>query len=225
MSQALVDNLALLPWDLAKIALGGVLASFITLYINGRRQDRELHRAASNIAGQLIAQFEGYAIACVKVPAQNAEGRRGCQDPYDGSGLSSLPEFPDLPQDDAGWRALPLGLAIDCRTFTARVGLSQDAVSSLADHGDADDVHQEMDKQALILTLGAWRLAADLRERFAIAKGNAGWPIEEESRRRLEEIQAREAEWWAQNGRTFESISDPVATQKAETTNLSDVES
>jgi hypothetical protein len=202
---AIMDAVSAFSWDLLKIAGGGLVASTITLVVSGRRQDRDLHRTASALAIQLIDQLERFALACSRVPGENAGNER--RDPYDSTGMVGLPAFPELPKDEAGWRALATDLAIDCRTFPTKINLAHDMISAEGDHGDADDVEVEINKQSMILGLAAWALAVRMRERFSLGKAAPGWDVQDAMSGRLSQMKAREVARWASNAAMVAELS------------------
>lgn len=161
--------------ELAKIFAGGVTAAIITLVVSGFRVNKELERTASNLAIQLTDIFERYALDCAAIPEQHANDLR--ENPFDYSGIAILPPAPDLPTDDAGWRAIDTALAIDVRTFGTRRNQSGAIISSVAEHGDADDIEQEVEAQAVALGTVAWSLAARFRARYNLGETHIAWAV------------------------------------------------
>lgn len=161
--------------EVLKAFAGGIIAAAITLAVNGRRLDKDLERAARTLAIQLTDIFERYALECASIPGQHAGNQR--DNPYDYSRIATLPAVPDLPTDEAGWRALDTALAIDARTFATRRRQSGDMVTGVAEHGDADDIEGEVEDQAVILGDAAWRLAVRFRTRYKLGASHVTWDI------------------------------------------------
>lgn len=178
--------------DLLKTVAGGIIAAIITLAITGRRLNKDLERAARTLAIQLTDIFERYALECVDVHNQHANNQRA--NPYDFSGLATLPAVQELPSDDTGWRALDTALAIDARTFATRRRESANMVASTAEHGNAFDIEAETEDQAIVLGDVAWRIADRFRKRYELGPTHVTWDIVDHFARGLSRISRQAAE-------------------------------
>jgi hypothetical protein len=188
--------------DVAKVFLGGILAAIVTLWVAGRRQDQDRHRAARHVAIRLIDIFERYALDAGDAIQRNLNGYR--DNPHDYSGIAYLPELSPLPEDDAGWRGLEPSFAIQAQTFGGLIRVARSFISAVGEHGDADDVEEEVNRQAVTLGKAAWELGTCLRAAYLLPSATPAYDLvaifnSEESR--LTKI-AREkaeatAEFWA----------------------------
>lgn len=178
--------------EVLKAVAGGIIASSITLYVNGYRLDKDIERAARTLAIQLTDIFERFGLECAAIPNQHAANGR--DNPYDYSGIAALPTVPDLPSDDAGWRALDTVLAIDARTFATRRRQSGNVVSGIAEYGDADDIEGEVEDQAIVLGDAAWNLALRFRERYKLGATHVDWNIADHFKQGFARIAQEKAE-------------------------------
>lgn len=171
---------ALDPWlnagaEIGKIALGGVLAAFVTLFVTGLRQTRELERAASHLATRLVDIFERFGIGCGDIRQFHLNTQ--AEDPYDWSAVGRLPELPNLPEDDVGWRAIESRFAIFARTFGIRLDRAAGAIRWEAEQSDADETAFEVERQATTLGLEALGFARDIRVRYEFPAADFGWDL------------------------------------------------
>jgi hypothetical protein len=199
--QADVSLLSLIA-DLTKVFVGGILAAGITLWVSGRRQDQERHRAARHLAIRLIDIFERYAVESADAIQSNLNN---CRDnPHDYTGIAYLPELSSLPEDEAGWRGLEPSHAMQAQTFGSQIQMGRSFVRAVGEHGDADDVEEEVIKQAVLLGESAWQLASALRAAYSLPAANPAYDIlavfSEEEDRLAKNTAARaeaSAEFWA----------------------------
>lgn len=197
-----------MAWEMIKAVAGGMVAALITLAVNGWRLDRDLERTGRNLAIQLTDLFERYALACSAIPGQHQNSQR--DNPYDYSDIATLPAAPDLPSDDAGWRALDATLAIDARTFGTRRQQSGTMINGTAEHGDADDVETEVEDQALFLGEAAWGLAVRMRDRYDLGPTHVSSDLGEHfatGLQKMTERQARRAKEAAEQWEEMERLS------------------
>ena len=152
--------------EIVKVLLGGLLAAGITLFVSGRRQDRDRTRAARYLAIKLIGVFEKYATACGDAVSQNHDDRR--TNPFDYSGLARLPDLSELPDDPDGWRALEPAYSIQAQTFDQQIVSARSIISNAAEWGDADEVEKETNRHASELGLRAIDLAAAIRGQYLL---------------------------------------------------------
>lgn len=162
--------------EIGKVTGGGIIASAITLVVSSHRQSKDLERDARHLANRLVYLYETFALDCADVPQKNAEVFR--DDPYDSSGTVGLPELPDLPEDDAGWRAIEQAIAIDARMFPQKLNHAHGVISADAEHGDADDVEATINRQAVLLGTQARELSSRIRHRYKLGVSNPPWDVD-----------------------------------------------
>jgi hypothetical protein len=104
-----------------------------------------------------------------------------------------LPNLPALPIDEAGWRALVPRFAIDSGTFHTKIEQSRASISGTSDHGDADDVENEVTKQAVLLGTEAWRLSQRMRAHYGLPPPDLGWDVAESLRGQKRALDRRQA--------------------------------
>jgi hypothetical protein len=175
----------------AKILANGLVAGLVVFCLNAWRDRRARHRAARALAAKLIDLFERYASDCSDIPHQNAAAQR--DGPYDWASLARIPEFPELPEDAAGWQALGGDLDIRARTFATTVKHAREMISGVMENGDADEGQVEIEIHALQRGLDALDLAKRMRRRFGMAAFDPPWPMEAGMKEQLERIRARQA--------------------------------
>jgi hypothetical protein len=187
--------------DTFKVLAGGVVAAWISLWVSGRRQDKDRYRAARHLAIRLIDMFERYAIGCGDAISNNLNNQR--DNPYDYSQTTYLPELVDLPQDDAGWRGIEPSFAIEAQTFNNQIHAARSFIRKVGEYGDADDVEDEVNKQAVLLGSASWQLATSLRVKYALPASNPPYDVaallQREEERQASMRAAREeehAEFW-----------------------------
>lgn len=161
-----------------KIIGGGVIASAITLFANGRRQDRELKRTATSLATRLVPIFELYARSCAEIRDKHQHDRY--QDgpdggPYDFSWIGSVPELPPLPEDDEGWRALTPDLGARAQGFHLLIHAAKQMINAEGVHGEAYEVAMTLEQQAATIGLEAYRLASDMIDRYGLPRPELPW--------------------------------------------------
>lgn len=174
-----------------KILANGVVAGAVVFSLGVWRDRRARRRAGRALASKLADIFERYASDCADIPHQNAAS--SMNGAYDFSAVARIPEFPELPEDPAGWQALHRHLDIDARTFATTVKHAREMVSGVAENGDAIDAAVECNKQALQRGLAALNLAKRLRRHFRLKAFDPPWPMEAGMKEQLERILAREA--------------------------------
>ncbi|WP_433908801.1 hypothetical protein [Sphingomonas yabuuchiae] len=193
--------------EVVKAVGGGIIAAVITLAVNGRRLSKDAERAACTLSIQLTDVFERYALECAKIPSEHASNGR--DNPYDYSGIVGLPLVPELPVDDAGWRALDAALAIDARTFGTRRKQSGDVINGIAEYGDAEDAESEIEKEAAILGDAAWRLASRFRTRYKLGVTHVEWDVPhhfEQEFARFERNMAENVAYAAEMWNSFDGV-------------------
>lgn len=187
--------------EAGKIATGGVLASYITLFVNGRRQDGDLRRSATSLAVRLVPIFELYARSCADIRGQHQHERYNngdADDPYEYSWIASIPAAPTLPTDDQGWRALDPELGARTQGFYLLVHSAKQAVTGSAENGDADDIGTEVEQQAATLGLKAHELARALIDKYHLVQSEMPWDYAQH----FEDEIARVAEHWDRQRRS-----------------------
>lgn len=189
--------------DIVKVVLGGVVAAGITLWVSGRRQDQDRHRAARHLAIRLIDIFERFAIGCADAISSNRSNHR--DNPYDFSGITYLPDLGTLPSDDIGWRGIEPAFSIEAQTFDNRIQGARGFIRGTGEHGDADDVENEVNRQAIWLAKASWNFASGLRTAYRLSHAMPPYDIEaflvEEDQRqeRNDKLRREEsAEFWAE---------------------------
>ncbi|GGC10403.1 hypothetical protein GCM10011494_31360 [Novosphingobium endophyticum] len=181
--------------DGMKIVGGGLVASTVTLWVNGRRSEREVTRTARALATRLVPIFEAYARTCAEIRGIHLASER--EDPYDFSGVQHVPELQELPVDEQGWRAIDGDLGARAQTFHMHVYSCRQLVKATAEYGDADDIEVAVETQATELGAMAWSIGCDLRDRYDLPPAPPDWKymqhfLEEEARlaKQLEERRA-----------------------------------
>jgi len=81
-------------------------------------------------------------------------------------------------------------MAID-GTFETRRQQCGAAVSEAAEHGDADDIEDEVEDQALFLGEAAWNLAQKMRDRYSLGLSHIDWNLTEHFAAGLEKRDVR----------------------------------
>lgn len=203
------------PWlaglgEVAKIGVGGVLAATVTLYFNGRRQNRELDRAARSLATRLIEIFERYAAACAE--AHHWQAHKSMEDPYDWSAVGSVPALGELPDDDAGWRAIEPRFAIFARTFGMRIERSIGIVRWEAEMTDAEDTAYEVERQVAKLGHEAISYSAELRSQYSLGDADFGWDLRGHFIGELHRNEVRDAAKAEANRKVWEEVSQSAAS-------------
>ena len=194
---------AAIALDIVKVVIGGVVAAGITLWVSGRRQDQDRHRAARHLAIRLIDIFERFAIGCADAISSNLHSQR--DNPYDYSGIAYLPELGEMPGDDVGWRGIEPSFSIEAHTFGNRIQGSRGFIRGVGEHGDADEVEDEVNKQAVVLGKAAWQFASSLRSTYGLPAATPPYDIDavltEEDQRQERNRKTREEEsaaFWAE---------------------------
>lgn len=190
-------------FDLAKVVAGGILAAGITLWVSGRRQDKERHRAARHLAIRIIDIFERYALECVETIQKNLNSHR--DNPYDYDGIAVLPELSGLPDDDGGWRGLEPSFAIEAQTFGSQIRTGRSFIFGVSEYGDAEDIEEEVNKQAVALGASAWELAKALRSTYLLPEASPAFDVvgvftaeNERLKKIASERAVANAEFWAE---------------------------
>lgn len=191
--------------EIVKIALGGVVAASVTLFVTGLRQTRELDRAASHLATRMVDIFERFGIGCGDVRQFHLNSQ--AEDPYDWSAVGRLPGFPDLPEDDVGWRAIEARFAIFARTFGIRLDRAAGAIRWEAEQSDADETAFEVERQAATLGLEALEFARDIRARYKFPEADFGWDLRGHLESELARIAAVDEKRAETNRQLWQSIA------------------
>jgi hypothetical protein len=196
-------QLSLMLADFLKVVFGGVVAAWISLWVAGRRLDQDRLSAARQLAIRLIDIFERYAVGCGDTINENRNSQR--ESPYDYKSIARLPNLGDLPDDDAGWRALEPSFAIDARTFGNKISGALSIIREEGEYGDADSIAEEIDKQAVSLGSSAWQMTTLLRKKYKLPVSNppydldAHFSVERDKHEKAQAERKKEnEEWWAE---------------------------
>lgn len=150
--------------DFLKVLLGGVIAAGLTLYVSGRRLERDKRQAASHLSAQLVRIFEKYATECARIPGEHSSYVR--HDPTDYSGICSLPKLEPFPDDIIGFRSLPSSLNFASINFSNRIDFAIYLIRSDELFGDANDSERAVERKAAELGYAALNLAQELRKAY-----------------------------------------------------------
>ncbi|MBV8754914.1 MAG: hypothetical protein JO328_18825 [Hyphomicrobiales bacterium] len=113
---------------------------------------------------RIAVLLERYADTCYNVAAKIDlyQSSRG----HDGDQITKVPEVPDYPVDDDGWKLIAPDLLGRSLSFPNKVIASQKVVDAVPIWGDLDDLVQQCMEETLDRGLEAWNLAGDLRKRY-----------------------------------------------------------
>lgn len=149
-------------WKL--VAATGILSAFATAFLSWLREifaarfrDRN---EASYLAMRIAVQLEGYAVTCFDYVISADEHFKQ----HSGASPKSPPEPLTYPSD-ANWRVLEVRLADEALSFLNEVSLARHSANFAAVfENNPFEQSREMEE----LGGRAWRLAVELRERYAL---------------------------------------------------------
>lgn len=155
-------------WDWGAIGKAVLGAGIGTALVQGilswyrDRRDRQVH--AAYLALRVAVALETFAGLCLDLTG-NKEVAESSGDAV-GDFTTKLPDIPQYPADDSGWRSLEPVLSEKALTFPGKVASAQRGVSFLVDVADMHAGFDACFEASARLGLESYELASELRRAY-----------------------------------------------------------